>query len=77
MLKLSDRLIARKALSENFSLCLLLLSQKNTRLKKRGFHTERFSYIVLRKGARGAEGELALGKKGGGEKCEGVRVDRN
>lgn len=33
----------------------LAFCQKNTRLKKRGFHTERFSYIVLRKGARGAE----------------------
>ena len=30
---------------------------------------------MLRKGARSAEGELALGKKGG-EKCEGVRVSR-
>ncbi|KAL9974787.1 hypothetical protein ACROYT_G011870 [Oculina patagonica] len=30
-------------------------TSKNTRLKKRGFHTERFSYIVLRKGARDAD----------------------
>ncbi|KAJ7374597.1 Methyltransferase-like protein 17, mitochondrial [Desmophyllum pertusum] len=33
----------------------LAFSQKNTRLKKRGFHTARFSYIVLRKGARDSE----------------------
>ncbi|XP_068723173.1 ribosome assembly protein METTL17, mitochondrial-like [Montipora capricornis] len=30
----------------------LAFCQKNTRLKKFGFHTERFSYIVLRKGER-------------------------
>ncbi|KAM7446109.1 Methyltransferase-like protein 17 [Porites harrisoni] len=30
----------------------LAFCQKNTRLKKYGFHTERFSYIVLRKGQR-------------------------
>lgn len=32
----------------------LAFCQKNTRLKKFGFHTERFSYIVLRKGERNA-----------------------
>lgn len=31
--------------------------QRNTKLKKRGFHTERFSYIVLKKGARVSEGQ--------------------
>lgn len=33
----------------------LALCQRNTKLKKRGFHTERFSYIVLKKGARVSE----------------------
>lgn len=33
----------------------LALCQRNTKLKKRGFHTERFSYIVLKKGARDLE----------------------
>ena len=37
-------------------MCILLF-QRNTKLKKRGFHTERFSYIVLKKGARDLEGQ--------------------
>ena len=35
----------------------LCFPQKNTRLKKYGFHTERFSYIVLRKGQRDPVGK--------------------
>ena len=35
----------------------LCFQQKNTRLKKYGFHTERFSYIVLRKGQRDPVGK--------------------
>ena len=36
---------------------IVILFQRNTKLKKRGFHTERFSYIVLKKGARDLEGQ--------------------
>ena len=35
----------------------LCFQQKNTRLEKYGFHTERFSYIVLRKGQRDPVGK--------------------
>ena len=36
---------------------IVILFQRNTKLKKRGFHTERFSYIVLKKGTRDLEGQ--------------------
>ena len=43
-----------------FSLLFVCFTKKNTRLKKFGFHTERFSYIVLRKGERDSAGEYDI-----------------